>query len=81
MITVTCLLNISCRRPRSLLILIYYLKTLGLAQEDIPSSSGAKVALFPGCVGELAWQLMGVQTATSAARELAEPIRFQNVVT
>ena len=34
-----------------------------------------------GRVGEMAWQLVRVQTVTSAARELEEPIRFQIAIT
>ena len=32
-------------------------------------------------VGEMAWQLLRIQTVTSAARKLAVPIKFQNIVT
>ena len=39
------------------------------------------VASFSDSVGETVRQLMQIQTATFAARELAEPITFQNVVT
>ena len=32
-------------------------------------------------VEEMAWQLLRIQTVTSAARKLAVPIKFQNIVT
>ena len=52
------------------------------SQKDHERSTG-ELGLVPRPFweGETAWQLLQVQTVTSAARELEDPIRFQIAVT
>ena len=51
------------------------------SQQQLCDSVSASLIPRPFWEGEMAWQLPRVQTVTSAARELEDPIRVQIAVT